>query len=154
MAGGHDEGVIKEDWFFKLRRPLVQAALAAALMGTFLVLGALTTLSGGELSERWSYRTLATALLIFAVANALMSLAAPDIGKYWRASMLSFVGLAALAILAARAFSGMWITEAGSYRWIFMVLTFGYGVFLSIMAVIRGIVNFAEGEEWSQPRRR
>ncbi len=154
MAEAHDEGVLRESWFLRLRNPYLQAIVAAAFMLVVILIGGLTLFSGGELSERWAYQTLTTALMIFAVSNALMSLAAPNIGKYWTGSMLSYAALAGLAVLGARLLSGFWIAEAGSYRWIFMVVTFGYGVFLSIMAAIRGIVNFAEGEEWSQPRKR
>ena len=46
----------------------------------------------------------------------------------------------------------MTITEAGSYPWIFIVVSFGYLVFLSLMAVLRTVVDFAQREEWTQPR--
>ena len=148
------EGPVREDWFTRLRQPPAQAVLAAGLMVVFIGFGFATSLSGGEMNERWGYQSAATALLLFGVGNALMSLGAVDVLKYWRRSFVSYVLLGALGIGLAYAYSGLWITEAGFYRFIFMVLTFGYLVLLSIASMMRGIVNFAEREEWSQPRSR
>ena len=131
-----------------------QAALAAAVMLAFVGLDALISLSGEGLGERWAYQAVATSLMLYAVANALLSLQAESINRYWTASILSYGVLAAVGIGLAFLYSGLWITEAGSYRWIFMVLTFGYGVLLSIVALMKGIVSFAEREEWTEPRKR
>lgn len=148
------EGPVREDWFRKLKHPPTQAALAAVVMVVFVGFGLLMSLAGSDLSERWGYQSAATALMIFGVGNALMSLAADNVGKYWSKSFVAYVLLAGLGLLLAWGSSGIWITDAGSYRFIYLVLTFGYLVLLSITSMMRGIVNFAEREEWSQPRRR
>ena len=44
------------------------------------------------------------------------------------------------------------MSEAGSYRWIYIVVAIGYLVFLSLMAMLRKIVEFAQREEWNHPR--
>lgn len=145
---------MREDWFARLRQPQTQVLLAGAILVAFVGFGFLMDLAGSPLSERWGYQSAATSLMIFGVGNALMSLAAPDVAKYWSRSFLGYALLAALGLLLAWGASGVWITEAGSYRFIYIALTFGYLVLLSITSMMRGIVNFAEREEWSQPRSR
>ena len=145
---------VREDWFSRLKDPRTQAVLAAGVMVVFVGLGLLSSLAGSGPPERWGYQSAATALMIFGVGNALMSLAAENVARYWSVSFVAFALLAALGLLLAWGSSGIWIAEAGSYRFIFLVLTFGYLVLLSITSMMRGIVNFAEREEWSQPRRR
>ena len=110
--------------------------------------------TGADLGERFGYQLAATVLLMFGVANALMSLTTSNVNRYWGASFISYLLLAALGLGVAYLLSGLWISEAGYYRWIYAVLTFGYLALLSIVSMIRGIINFAEHEEWSQPRKR
>lgn len=148
------EHVPHDPWMERIRQPKFQAVIAAGLMATFLLFGLVSSVSGAEPNERFGYQVAATALLLFGVANALFSLGAESINKYWSASFVSYLLLAGLGLLVARLLTGLWISEAGSYKWIYTVLTFGYLVILSIMSAIRGIVNFAEDEEWSQPRER
>ena len=46
------------------------------------------------------------------------------------------------------------MNEAGPYKWIYIVVTIGYLVFLCILSAMRKIVDFAQREEWNQPRLR
>lgn len=93
-------------------------------------------------------------LLLFAVSCSLLSLRADTFAKYWGLSVYSYVGLAFMNGTAARFVSGIPIAEAGTYKWIFIVVTIGFLVFLSLVNAVRGIVQFAEREEWNQPRQR
>ena len=72
--------------------------------------------------------------------------------KYWGRSIYCYMGLAAVSGLFAYLTSSLSINEAGSYKWIFFVLTIGYLVFLSIMSLMRKVVEFAQKEEWHHPR--
>ena len=148
------ERVPHDPWLDRIRKPRFQAMTAAGLMLVFLLFGFVSRASGAEPNPRFGYQIAATALLLFALGNALFSLGSSNINKYWSASFVSFLALAGLGLLVAKLLTGLWISEAGSYKWIYTVLTFGYLVILSIMSAIRGIVNFAEDEEWSQPRER
>jgi len=133
--------------------PVFQAA--AALGGILLViLGAkLVKLTGIiEVPNRFPWMTAAVFMLCFAMFNAIFSLTVKNMVKYWGKSVYSFMGLAVLAGLLAYVFSSMSMSEAGSYRWIFIVVTVSYLVFLSMMALMRNIVEFAQKEEWNQPR--
>ena len=150
------EAAPQADWFQKLRRPYIQAAVGIGIVLFFVIFGALFSLAGGELSERWGYQAAATGMLLYGVGNALLSLSADNVNRYWLISMACYVALVGVAVLIAWGYSGHWLTDdaAGSYKWIFIVLTFGYLVLLSIVSMMRNIVNFAEREEWTEPRRR
>lgn len=100
----------------------------------------------------WSIATAFT--LLFAIFNSLMSLTADSFVRYWGRSMYSFLGLAFLNGGAAWLISGVPLGQAQSYRWIYVVITFGFLVFLSMVNLIKKIVQFAEREEWTQPRKR
>ncbi len=154
MVNPSHEHLPQQPWSEKLRQPLYQAAIAAAVMITFLLFGLGSSLAGAGLGPRFGYQVAATSLLLFGLGNALLSLGATSINKYWGRSFVCFILLAGLGLVVAKLLTGLWISEAGSYKWIYIVLTFGYLVILSIMSMIRGIVNFAEEEEWSQPRKR
>lgn len=144
----------RKDILARLRFPPSQAVVALGVLLLFLLFGGALSVAGGESDGRWGYQSAATALMLFGVCNALVSLGTNNVGRYWSVSFGTYAVLAAVAILVARLYSGYWIGEAGSYRWIFMVLTFGYLVLLSIVSMMRGIVSFAEREEWTQPRQR
>lgn len=72
--------------------------------------------------------------------------------RYWTRSILGYIALAGIGALLAWGFSSLSINDAGSYRWIYIVLTFGYLFFLSMIGFMRKIVDFAQREEWNQPR--
>lgn len=100
----------------------------------------------------WSIATAFT--LLFAIFNSVMSLNADNSMKYWAASMYSYLALAFINGLAAWGFSGIRLSDAGSYRWIYIVITVGFLVFLSMVNFMKKIIEFAQREEWNQPRQR
>ncbi len=95
--------------------------------------------------------TAASFMLLFALFNSVFSVATDNMFKYWGRSLYSFMAVAAISGLLAWAFSGLTISEAGSYRWIYIVVTIGYLVFLAMMAFMRQVVDFAQKEEWNAP---
>lgn len=139
--------------FDKTLDPIHQALLCFGAVIVFTVLGKLVQLTHLiELSNRFPWMTAASFMLFFAMFNSVFSLSAKNMNKYWGRSIYSFMGLTLASGLVAYLFSSLSINEAGSYRWIFFVLTLGYLVFLSIMTFIRRIVEFAQKEEWNHPR--
>ncbi|MBP6827831.1 MAG: hypothetical protein KA165_14810 [Saprospiraceae bacterium] len=137
-----------------MENPAVQAlvvltgALVLMLIGWFLTV---TKVYPAEPLFAWSIAT--AFMLLFAMLNSLMSLRADSFTRYWGRSMYSYLGLALCTGLAAWMFSGIPLREAGTYRWIYIVVTFGFLVFLSMVNFMKKIVEFAEKEEWNQPRR-
>ncbi|CAH1000429.1 hypothetical protein LEM8419_01582 [Neolewinella maritima] len=133
--------------------PLLQAAVILAMVfviDVFSLIVAGTNTVG--VSHRFPWLCAASFMLFFALFNSVLSAAAPNTAKYWGRSMYSFMGLAVGAGLLAWAFSGLKITEAGSYQWIYLVVTVGYLVFLGMISMIKNVVNFAQREEWNKPR--
>ncbi len=86
-------------------------------------------------------------ILFFSLANSILGFGAKDTNKYWLHSIISFSIMLVIGGLIAWAISGVSIKEAGSVRWIYFVLTFGYLVFLSIVNLIRFLVILAKKHE-------
>lgn len=107
-----------------------------------------------ELNPNFPWLSAASFMLMFAMFNSLSFLAVKNSGKHWGRSLTSFMVLAGGAGLIAYLFSSLSIWEAGSYSWIYVVLTFGYLVFVGIVGMMKNIVEFAQKEEWNQPRMR
>ncbi|GAB5553548.1 MAG: hypothetical protein Sapg2KO_31390 [Saprospiraceae bacterium] len=137
----------------KAQNPIIQA------IGIYL--GVLVMIAGGAMvkgtglmpvSERFPWMCAAAFMLFFAMFNSVFALSSPNINKYWGKSIYSFLGLAALAGFTAWITSSLSINEAGSFRWIYIVVTIGYMIFLSMVTMMRTIVDFAQREEWSQPK--
>ncbi len=141
--------------FDKTLDPIYQALLCLGAAFVVIVGGKLIGLLGWMVvSNRFPWMTTASFILFFAMFNSVFSLSAKNTTQYWGRSIYSFMGLAVLSGLMAYLFSSLSISEAGSYRWIYFVLTLGYLVFLSIVTFMRKIVEFAQREEWNHPRLR
>lgn len=142
-----------KSFFEKAYNPILQAgtvfgiALGVSLVAKVVKLSGIITVS-----DLFPWKTSASFLLLFSVFNSVFSLTTKDMTKYWGRSIYSFLGLAFATGLMAYAFSLIPLNEAGSYRWIYLVVTIGYLVFLSLMTLMRQIVDFAQREEWHQPR--
>jgi len=144
-----------ENLLLHTEKPFVQASLV--IMTVFLVnIISLIVKSSGliEVSNRFAWLNAASFMLFFAVLNSIYSLTAKSVPHYWGLSMYSFMIVASLSGLQAYLFSGISIANAGSYMWIYVVVTFGYLVFLSLMSILKKVVSFAEKEEWNSPKMR
>lgn len=142
-------------FFYKAYNPILQAAIVFG-MGLIVMIGGKLFAATNILSvsERFPWMTAAAFILFFAMFNSIFSLSSSDMNKYWSRSVLSYAGLVLASGTLAYLFSSIPINEAGSYRWIIIVLTFGYLVFLSIMRFMKNIVEFAQKEEWNSPKQR
>jgi len=142
-----------DSFFSKAYNPMLQAGIALGMGILFMIVAKLIRLTGLiEIGERFPWLTAASFMLCFALFNSVFSLSSKNLAKYWGRSIMSFMGLAVASGLMAYLFSSIPIREAGSYPWIYVVLTFGYLIFLSMMASMKKIVEFAQREEWNQPR--
>ena len=136
-----------------LFNPVVQAALTLFLIISVSLIGmALRPANIVDIGPAFPWLAATSFLLFFAVFNAVGSLTVENLNKYWGRSMLSFLVLGVVSGLVAWGLSTMTIDEAGSYRWLFFVVGFGYLVFLSLLGFMRAIVRFAQREEWNAPR--
>ena len=139
----------------KIDRPAIQAIVIFAAALFIMGIGWIFTASGIFHFDRLFAWSIGSALMLFfALMNSLLSLRAASFVKYWGASMYSYLALAIGTSMAAWGFSGIPLADAGSYRWIYIVVTVGFLVFLSMVNLMRIIVKFAEKEEWHHPRKR
>lgn len=126
------------------RQPAFQAMI-------IFVFGVLLTLidkgsnaSGvGESTQNTPWILMTACILFYALCSSILSLNAHDPNRYWRDAIFSFVGLMIASALIAMLISGQSIDEAGSFRWLFVVLAIGYLVFLSIVRLMKRIVDIA-----------
>lgn len=146
---------MKESYYKKLDSPVIQAAVILTGAVVLMAFARLLDATGLMATDRlFPWSVAAAFMLLFALLNSLMSLRADSIYKYWAPSMYSYLGLALCTGLAAWVFSGIPLRDAGTYRWIYIVVTFGFLIFLSMVNFMKKIVQFAEREEWNQPRKR
>lgn len=139
----------------KAYNPFLQGGLVLGISILIMLISNVVNSTGAaEVSNGFYWRITATAMLFFAVFNSVFSVSTDNINKYWLRSMLSFALMVGGSALVAYFFSGETINEAGPYRVIFIVLTFGYLVFLSIMNFMKTIVRYAEQEDWQAPKKR
>lgn len=138
----------------KLSNPFYQAAIVLGLILIFDIGAGFMSSAGVEMKANTPWVIGATFILFFAMFNAILSLTSDNMDRYWTRSMISYVSVAGISGLLAWAFSSQSINEAGTFRWIFIVLTFGYLLFLSMIGAMRKIVDFAQREEWNQPKMR
>ena len=141
--------------FYKSYDPLMQAALVLGLGLIVMIGGKLFGMTNIlSVSELFPWMTASAFLLFFAMFNSIFSLSSKDHNQYFGRSIMAYAGLVVGSGLLAYLFSSISIHEAGSYKWIIMILTFGYLVFLSMMGFIKKIVEYAEKEEWNSPKPR
>ncbi len=139
----------------QINNPLIQAIsllLANLLFMLFSWAAGYTGLSKFDALFPWSVA--AAFLLFYAMINSLLSLRADSFAKYWGSSMYGFIGLAFGSAVMAWGFSGIRFGDAGTYRWIFIVVSICFLVFLSMVNFMKTIVTFAEREEWNEPRKK
>ena len=135
--------------------PLYQAGGTLVAVFVSILLGSVVSAGTDDfVTPKWPWLCAASFLLFFALFNAIMSATSDNLMKYWGRSIYAFLGLAVGSGLLAWGFSGLSIGQAGSYKWIYFVVTFGYLVFLSMIAFMKRIVEFAQKEEWNRPRLR
>jgi len=129
------------------KNPIYQAILIFGIALSLALLEKLANVIGfmdSKPNSPWIVMT--SFVLFFAIANSILSLRTQNINKYWVVSIITFIVYVACSGFIAATLSGMSFDEAGSFRWIFMVLSFGYLVFLSIVRLIRQIVEYAIGQ--------
>jgi hypothetical protein len=139
----------------KAYSPFLQAGAAGGMVILLLLITLpLKHVGPGGFSERLPWIIVTAFMLLFALFNSMIGLASLNSIRYWNQSVVSYMLLASIGGLLAWWSSGVPIHEAGSFRWLFFVVSFSYLVFISIVNLMRAIVAFAMKEEWSAPRQR
>lgn len=128
--------------------PHKQAIFILAAMPIMMLLFLLPSWAGlFTLDEYFPWTVAASFTLLFAIGNSVLSLAATDQNTYWGRSIMSYVVVAVGGGLIAWLFSGQTVYEAKSFKWIYVVFTFGYLLFLSMVRAMRKIVKIAQDQD-------
>jgi len=144
---------VKQSILSKAYSPPIQGVL---IFGASLTVMLLSKLFGGllNLGADFCWLTASAFLLFYAVGNSVFCLSSKDVNKYWLSSMMVFAVLTLLSGGAAYVLSGMTMEAAGGYKWLMVVIVFGYLVFLSIIGFMKRIVEYAEAEDWQAPKKK
>ena len=131
--------------FSKEIHPFKQAGVALALM--FLSLLVTKGIQKETTDPVVFWEVSLSVLMGFCLFNSIFSFSYPHVGKYFRDSIYSYVAVAAIGGYAAYLFSGLSIDEAGAFRWLYLVFTFSYLVFISIVNTMRKILELVKKQD-------
>ncbi len=128
--------------------PFVQAAYVFGGSIFFTLLSKFMSsvgIGGYEAHVPWTMS--AAALMFFALFNSVFSLSCQNQNRYWFRSIIAYIGLVLLGGMFSYLLSGLSISEAKSFKWIYLLFTFGYLTFLSIVTLMRKIVGIAQKQD-------
>ena len=135
----------QNSFFDRVNHPVFQASLALAFALFGMVVAYLLKVTGAmDVGDRAPWIIAGTTMLLYAMFSSVISLGAKDMNQYWFRSTASYTVLTLVCSGLAYLFSSLTITEAGSFKFIFTALTFGYLLFLSITRFMRKIVQLAQ----------
>ncbi len=127
-----------------LVQPVWQGITVFSMMLLFVCLEWLLKKIGIAADNANSPWILTTSLILFyTIFNSIISIKAESLLKYWSRSIMIFIALLVGGGFLAYLVSGVTIDEAGSFRWLYVVLTMGYLIFLAIVQSMKRIVDIA-----------
>ncbi len=138
-----------------IKNPFYQVALMLIFSTTIMLVSFLLNKLGiTTISGKFFWMTTCANMLFFSVFNSISSISSQNLANYWGRSMMCFMAFAGISGLFSYLFSGIPIFDAGSYSYIYFVITFVYLIFLAMVQSMKAIVDFAQKEQWSQPRKK
>ncbi len=132
----------------QLVNPIFQASMILVSMLVFMLISKAIRAAGLESATPIKpWEVMASFVLFFALVNCVFSLQTSDQIKYWRNSIFCFVALLLFGGLMSWGVSGLSVFEAGSISWILFIFSFCYLIFLSIVNLMRFIVELAQKQD-------
>lgn len=123
--------------------PFVQGGLIITAL-LLLNLIAFSMRSGSdESASMLAWEVSLTLVLFFAFGNSIFFLNAKEKGKYWSYSISTYIVVCAIAIFLATSISGVGLRDSSSIKWIVSIFSFSYLIFISIIGMMRKIVEIA-----------
>ena len=83
-------------------------------------------------------------LLFYSLVNCILSFGASSSMNYYLYSIISFAIILVLGGVIAWQVSGVGIGDAGSMKWLYVVMTFSYLILLSIVNLIKFLVYLSK----------
>jgi len=128
--------------------PYIQAGILLAAIFIFIVGGKLLDLMGLITVDGGTpWLISASFTLFYVIFNSVFSLGSDNQVKYYSQSITSYLALAFLGGGLAYLMSGISMDEAGSYRWLYIVFTIGYIIFLAIVSTMKRLVRIAQKQD-------
>ena len=127
--------------------PLMQAGIVLVTALVFMLCWKAAVHFGMDLRQRTPWLISSALMLFFGLFNSVFSLSAEKRFIYWRDSIYAYVLLGVLGGLMAWGFSGLTIDEAGSFKWMYFIFTFSFIIFLTIINLMRKIVELAQKQD-------
>jgi magnesium-transporting ATPase (P-type) len=121
--------------------------ILGATVAVQLLMYLYNTLIGDTFLQRTYYTIAISFVLVFAMFNSVLSLSAKDPNGYWWKSLISFVILCFGGATTAHILSGLSLDDAGAFRWMYVVFSMGYILFLGILRSMRWIVEYAQKKD-------
>lgn len=86
-------------------------------------------------------------LLVFIFASTMNYLRVTELKQYYQRANMGFIGLALSTGFIAYFYSGLSLSNAGYFSRIYIVLTFGFLLLMSMMRFMRYLMGVAEKED-------
>ena len=128
-------------------RPLVQCTIVLGLALIMMICWKIANSFGMELKQRTPWLISSSLMLFFGLFNSVFSITTKNRLTYYRDSVYSYVILGVLGGLLAWLFSGLSIDEAGAFKWMYIIFTFSFVVLLTIVNLMRKIVELAQRQD-------
>lgn len=128
--------------------PFLQAGAIIAVilvfnLGSFLI--GKTGLVDVDAGTPWLISSSFT--LFFAIFNSVLSLSTDNQNQYWSQSIMAYGLVVVVGAGIAFLVSGTNMDAVGTYKWLYVVFTIGYILFLSIIRTMRKIVLLAQKQD-------
>jgi len=127
--------------------PYKQGALA---LGLILLIDLFSFASRNSNIEKFAstiWTNCIAMVLFFIIANALISINSSKAGIYIRDSIYTYIILCVSGALISYFISATPMDDAGSFKWLFIMLTMVYIVFLALMNTLKAIVALAKKQD-------
>jgi len=134
--------------FSKQIHPFKQLTFAL-ISGAAIMLITKALMSSGSIATHniFFWEVSFSLLLCFALFNCIFSVPYIKRGEYFSRSLISFAVIGFASGGLAYFLSGISVDEAGSLRWLYVVFTFSYLVFISIVNAMRKIMEIAKKQD-------
>lgn len=127
--------------------PLIQAGVTLLLSCVVMLItyGGVSQSEDGQMDKIWLVSS--SFVLIYVIFNSILSYGTDQVNRYVPRSVIGFVLLIVLSSVVAQMLSGIAIDDAGTYKWLFVVFTMCYMVFLVIVRMMRKIIDLAQEQD-------
>ncbi len=137
----------RKSLYAKKISPFVQVGVVIVIILVFNLITLATKTIGIFTDPTIPWLISTSFVLFFALVNSVLSIASDSNNKYWLYSIISYAILLLVGCTIAYLFSGLKIDEAGSYRWILLIFSMSYILFLAIVRTMKRIVKIAQKQD-------